>query len=629
MDEVFCNIQNKTNLNLLKFEDFFCDDFTRERSLTTEREKTLIPGERPSSELSHRTHNFGGLHTTGTLLTNPSYSLVANNESTSKSISCPSIESVSATKCRSETNSEGTNKVQDLRNPIVSDVVHSNELCSFLSDKRLEENEKPLTGESKEQISKNTKSSVSPIAFNFDESARIRDAEQSTKGNFVQTSFENELMSEFGPEIITKNQGNSMIYIEQNWASFSESEDATGKPGKQIFDECSIKNETGNPPESVPLTSDFFDEFKRNIRHSDARSSSVLLSEDQGNTIKEEVQKKSLKEPSLASEVQENHARRTCSTLPDVNFRDNNLSKSEPQLSNYDGSDLAYPFGFENDLKQTKKVLLVSKSYQELCSLPKDENKNDQKIEILSELLNPQHLTPVKTNISINSSCEQVNFPPQTLPKFDLPLKSINSCQSEYIENLGVYITPTSPIERRKACIESEDYSPVQQVKTSKFGEVSTLSKDDMFIMSRSQDSSNKIFLSEPDLTAIERTQYFQSETRNSTKNFDETADDFTLFANNFNSEETNGGDLNISESTENSPLKSCKQSAKTWTPDDIEKYLMNINFEENMRLGFVTSEDIELYEWKRATGNKFQLGVNYCNDRIFIVASVFSLFFT
>ncbi|KAF2366718.1 hypothetical protein FHG87_002510 [Trinorchestia longiramus] len=40
-----------------------------------------------------------------------------------------------------------------------------------------------------------------------------------------------------------------------------------------------------------------------------------------------------------------------------------------------------------------------------------------------------------------------------------------------------------------------------------------------------------------------------------------------------------------------------------TWTPDDIENFLIKNNFEENMRLGFLSSEDIEIYEWKRATG--------------------------
>ncbi|XP_047741572.1 uncharacterized protein LOC125179545 [Hyalella azteca] len=43
--------------------------------------------------------------------------------------------------------------------------------------------------------------------------------------------------------------------------------------------------------------------------------------------------------------------------------------------------------------------------------------------------------------------------------------------------------------------------------------------------------------------------------------------------------------------------------NAAIWTSDDIENFLINNNFEENMRLGFISSEDIDIYEWKRTTG--------------------------
>ena len=44
-------------------------------------------------------------------------------------------------------------------------------------------------------------------------------------------------------------------------------------------------------------------------------------------------------------------------------------------------------------------------------------------------------------------------------------------------------------------------------------------------------------------------------------------------------------------------------RTTRLWTPFDIEEYLMHHNKEDNMRLGFLSSEDMEIAEWKRATG--------------------------
>nr|XP_053632738.1 uncharacterized protein LOC128688773 [Cherax quadricarinatus] len=40
-----------------------------------------------------------------------------------------------------------------------------------------------------------------------------------------------------------------------------------------------------------------------------------------------------------------------------------------------------------------------------------------------------------------------------------------------------------------------------------------------------------------------------------------------------------------------------------SWKPQDIENYLLEHNMNENLRLGLLSQEDIQIYEWKRATG--------------------------
>lgn len=42
---------------------------------------------------------------------------------------------------------------------------------------------------------------------------------------------------------------------------------------------------------------------------------------------------------------------------------------------------------------------------------------------------------------------------------------------------------------------------------------------------------------------------------------------------------------------------------SSAWKPEDIENYLLEHNADENLRLGLLSQEDIQIYEWKRATG--------------------------
>ncbi|XP_047480619.1 cell surface glycoprotein 1-like [Penaeus chinensis] len=42
---------------------------------------------------------------------------------------------------------------------------------------------------------------------------------------------------------------------------------------------------------------------------------------------------------------------------------------------------------------------------------------------------------------------------------------------------------------------------------------------------------------------------------------------------------------------------------SSAWKPEDIENYLLENNPDENLRLGLLSQEDIQIYEWKRATG--------------------------
>lgn len=42
---------------------------------------------------------------------------------------------------------------------------------------------------------------------------------------------------------------------------------------------------------------------------------------------------------------------------------------------------------------------------------------------------------------------------------------------------------------------------------------------------------------------------------------------------------------------------------SSAWKPEDIENYLLEHNPDENLRLGLLSQEDIQIYEWKRATG--------------------------
>ncbi|XP_042229960.1 ataxin-2 homolog [Homarus americanus] len=43
-------------------------------------------------------------------------------------------------------------------------------------------------------------------------------------------------------------------------------------------------------------------------------------------------------------------------------------------------------------------------------------------------------------------------------------------------------------------------------------------------------------------------------------------------------------------------------RKSPSWRPQDIENYLLEHNMNENLRLGLLSQEDIEIYEWKRAT---------------------------
>lgn len=45
------------------------------------------------------------------------------------------------------------------------------------------------------------------------------------------------------------------------------------------------------------------------------------------------------------------------------------------------------------------------------------------------------------------------------------------------------------------------------------------------------------------------------------------------------------------------------RNKSPSWRPEDIENYLLQHNMDENLRLGLLSKEDIEIYEWKRATG--------------------------
>ncbi|XP_064110923.1 uncharacterized protein LOC135218484 isoform X2 [Macrobrachium nipponense] len=50
-------------------------------------------------------------------------------------------------------------------------------------------------------------------------------------------------------------------------------------------------------------------------------------------------------------------------------------------------------------------------------------------------------------------------------------------------------------------------------------------------------------------------------------------------------------------------PEPPSRAKSPSWNPHDIENYLLQNNMDENLRLGLISKEDIEIYEWKRATG--------------------------
>lgn len=45
------------------------------------------------------------------------------------------------------------------------------------------------------------------------------------------------------------------------------------------------------------------------------------------------------------------------------------------------------------------------------------------------------------------------------------------------------------------------------------------------------------------------------------------------------------------------------QRKSPSWRPQDIENYLLEHNMNENLRLGLLSQEDIQIFEWKRATG--------------------------
>ncbi|XP_068214418.1 uncharacterized protein [Palaemon carinicauda] len=50
-------------------------------------------------------------------------------------------------------------------------------------------------------------------------------------------------------------------------------------------------------------------------------------------------------------------------------------------------------------------------------------------------------------------------------------------------------------------------------------------------------------------------------------------------------------------------PEPPSRGKSPSWNPQDIENYLLENNMDENLRLGLISKEDIDIYEWKRATG--------------------------
>ncbi|XP_066956034.1 transcription initiation factor TFIID subunit 3-like isoform X2 [Macrobrachium rosenbergii] len=50
-------------------------------------------------------------------------------------------------------------------------------------------------------------------------------------------------------------------------------------------------------------------------------------------------------------------------------------------------------------------------------------------------------------------------------------------------------------------------------------------------------------------------------------------------------------------------PEPPSRAKSPSWNPHDIENYLLENNMDENLRLGLISKEDIDIYEWKRATG--------------------------
>ena len=213
------------------------------------------------------------------------------------------------------------------------------------------------------------------------------------------------------------------------------------------------------------------------------------------------------------------------------------------------------------------KVLLESKSLQDLPSCT-TENCPKMTETALGNPTKPPSLRMKKEN---------------DLYKTETLESEIKDEKHDFIENLGVFVQSSSP--------EPRGPTPVITVNDEEL-KYQTSEEDENFV----SDVENGMNLKNEVLSKSVK----NGSTGKSQENYFETGMWPTV------------RDVDESTFTESQEIETTKlvrkekKHSKSWTSGDIEDYLMNCNFEENMRLGFVTSEDIELYEWKRATGELY-----------------------
>ena len=196
------------------------------------------------------------------------------------------------------------------------------------------------------------------------------------------------------------------------------------------------------------------------------------------------------------------------------------------------------------------------------------------------------------------------------------------SASAEYIENLGVYVTPYSPTNS----VDGGDGSRVEKLLThtqknksyvkSKYLELNSEKDQANYSIEPnaihatrlenshshvSEESLEDIRIvksrSEPDIPDNMDMNYCVSPCQSEPLQCNESMNIMKL------NEET---DIGKTRSADATPRNICSQ----WSAGQIEDYLFKNNFEDHLRLGFLSSEDIEIYEWKRATGN-FNVGSN------------------